>query len=227
MSWGQALAAGRRHLHQGPRATTTATSSPMPRIGFCRTAARRPVRRWCPPRLATGRSSRRLVLVPDNNPRGGGRYYERWMRRQRRHSDPPCASGAGILPVDQPDPVLALARVGLVSIVTAMPDQPAPAPMSRTRTGCGDSKSVSEFVPIAGTRHYYGRCRACRARRERERYHGSPRARAAKLASSARSRRRRSPGEPTSGGAPGPTPARVLKLVVDDNSRRVSLFFLR
>ena len=37
--------------------------------------------------------------------------------------------------------------------------------------GCGLVKPLSEFVPIKRTRNgYYGRCRTCRADRERERY---------------------------------------------------------
>ena len=37
-------------------------------------------------------------------------------------------------------------------------------------TGCGEDKPLAAFVPIAGTRGFYGRCRACRAQRARERH---------------------------------------------------------
>jgi hypothetical protein len=45
------------------------------------------------------------------------------------------------------------------------------APTSRTCTECGQGKPVTEFVRIrACVNGWYGRCRACRAQRARERY---------------------------------------------------------
>jgi transcriptional regulator with XRE-family HTH domain len=45
-----------------------------------------------------------------------------------------------------------------------------PKPPLRICTDCGEDKPLAAFVPIAGTRGFYGRCRACRAQRARERY---------------------------------------------------------
>ncbi len=45
-----------------------------------------------------------------------------------------------------------------------------PKPPFRICTNCGEDKPLAAFVPIAGTRGFYGRCRVCRAQRARERY---------------------------------------------------------
>ena len=45
----------------------------------------------------------------------------------------------------------------------------------RTCTDCGEAKAVDAFVPIRACKDgWYGRCRACRARRARERYQSDP-----------------------------------------------------
>jgi transcriptional regulator with XRE-family HTH domain len=64
------------------------------------------------------------------------------------------------------------------------PRQPA---TERVCTDCGARKLIAEFVPIRATRTgHYGRCRACRAARAKQRYlGGSTGAREAKGAQSA------------------------------------------
>jgi hypothetical protein len=45
----------------------------------------------------------------------------------------------------------------------------------RVCTDCGLSKAVAEFTPIKACKQgWYGRCRACRAKRARERYQSDP-----------------------------------------------------
>src|SRR5437762_1436680 len=47
-------------------------------------------------------------------------------------------------------------------------------PTCRTCTDCGQTKGLEAFVPIKATRTgHYGRCRECRNRRARERYHSN------------------------------------------------------
>jgi hypothetical protein len=41
----------------------------------------------------------------------------------------------------------------------------------RTCTGCALTKALDAFTPIRGTPYYYGRCKACRARRAWEQAH--------------------------------------------------------
>jgi hypothetical protein len=65
-------------------------------------------------------------------------------------------------------------------------------PTCRTCTDCGQRKGLEAFVPIKATRTgHYGRCRECRNRRARERYHSNADARAAEIARSLRNTRRR------------------------------------
>jgi hypothetical protein len=53
----------------------------------------------------------------------------------------------------------------------------------RVCTDCGLSKAVAEFVRIKACKQgWYGRCRACRAKRARERYQSDPREREAQKA---------------------------------------------
>lgn len=66
----------------------------------------------------------------------------------------------------------------------------------RTCTECGHEKTVDSFVAIKPTMnrrpgHVYGRCRECRNRRARERYHSSPEIRAAEIARAWRNKQRR------------------------------------
>ncbi len=62
----------------------------------------------------------------------------------------------------------------------------------QTCTGCGETKPLDAFLPIESCRaSYYGRCRVCRNRRARQRYHSSAAARAAEIARSLRNKRRR------------------------------------
>jgi hypothetical protein len=57
-----------------------------------------------------------------------------------------------------------------------------PTPTSRTCTDCKLTKNIDEYVPIKACKlGWYGRCRVCRARRQRERYHSSPEIRAAEI----------------------------------------------
>ena len=49
-----------------------------------------------------------------------------------------------------------------------------PRPTSRTCTDCGETKLIEEYVRIVASHGWYGRCRACRARRARERYAADP-----------------------------------------------------
>jgi hypothetical protein len=60
-------------------------------------------------------------------------------------------------------------------------------------TDCGQTKPRESFLPIKGKVHggVYGRCRVCRNRRARERYHSSPEIRAAEIARSLRNKRLR------------------------------------
>ena len=56
-------------------------------------------------------------------------------------------------------------------------------PTERTCTECGVLKSITDYTPIRSTRTgFYGRCRACRNARARERYHSTPERRAAEIA---------------------------------------------
>src|SRR5712691_8299553 len=49
------------------------------------------------------------------------------------------------------------------------------APTQRTCTDCGEIKPIAAFIRIRGCINgWYGRCRACRARRSRERYQSDP-----------------------------------------------------
>ena len=52
----------------------------------------------------------------------------------------------------------------------------------RTCTDCTQTRPLEQFLPIRGTSYVYGRCRACRNARARERYHSTPEARAAEVA---------------------------------------------
>jgi hypothetical protein len=62
----------------------------------------------------------------------------------------------------------------------------------RTCTECGLSKPLEECQRIKQCKQgWYGRCRACRNRRKRERYHANADARAAEIARSLRNKRRR------------------------------------
>jgi ribosome-binding protein aMBF1 (putative translation factor) len=62
----------------------------------------------------------------------------------------------------------------------------------RTCVDCGLLKSRDDFVRIIEcTEGYYGRCRVCRNRRARERYHSSAEIRAAEIARSSRNGARR------------------------------------
>jgi len=45
----------------------------------------------------------------------------------------------------------------------------------RTCSDCGETKSLVAYTPITSCiQGWYGRCRVCRARRARERYHADP-----------------------------------------------------
>jgi ribosome-binding protein aMBF1 (putative translation factor) len=62
----------------------------------------------------------------------------------------------------------------------------------RACVDCGLLKSRDDFVRIREcVDGYYGRCRVCRNRRARERYHSSPEIRAAEIARSSRNGARR------------------------------------
>jgi hypothetical protein len=65
-------------------------------------------------------------------------------------------------------------------------------PGMRTCTDCGQTKLLDCFVRIK-QRHSarYGRCRDCRNRRARERYHSTPEIRAAEIARAWRNKLRR------------------------------------
>jgi ribosome-binding protein aMBF1 (putative translation factor) len=65
--------------------------------------------------------------------------------------------------------------------------KPWPPDGRRACVDCGLLKSRDEFVRIReSVDGYYGRCRVCRNRRARERYHSSPEIRAAEIARSSR-----------------------------------------
>jgi len=60
---------------------------------------------------------------------------------------------------------------------------PAPPKLDRACTDCGLTLPLRAFVRIRSRPHgYYGRCRACRARRARERYQTDPSEREAQKA---------------------------------------------
>jgi hypothetical protein len=62
----------------------------------------------------------------------------------------------------------------------------------RVCTDCGATKAVAEFVPIRACKQgWYGRCRACRAKRARERYQSDPLERERQKARVRRNRLRR------------------------------------
>ena len=62
----------------------------------------------------------------------------------------------------------------------------------RTCTECGETKPIEAFVRIKKWPKYvYGRCRACRNRRARERYHSSETIRQAEIARSWRNQLKR------------------------------------
>ena len=64
----------------------------------------------------------------------------------------------------------------------------------RTCTDCGETKpeTAEYFLPIkACKRGWYGRCRACRNRRARERYHSTEAIHAAEVARSLKNKRLR------------------------------------
>lgn len=57
---------------------------------------------------------------------------------------------------------------------------------------CGKSKPVEAFQRISPwPRAVYGRCKVCRNRRKRERYHSSPEIRAAEIARATRNKAKR------------------------------------
>ena len=65
-------------------------------------------------------------------------------------------------------------------------------PAERTCTDCGKHKPIAEFVRIKACKAgWYGRCRACRARRARERYRANPQEREVQKARVRRNRQRR------------------------------------
>ncbi len=56
--------------------------------------------------------------------------------------------------------------------------------------GCGRTKSFADYVPIKSRPGaYYPRCRVCRNKKSRERYHSSPEVRASEIARSTRNKR--------------------------------------
>ena len=59
--------------------------------------------------------------------------------------------------------------------------------LTRTCTDCKQTRPIAEYLPIKACKQgWYGRCRECRNRRARERYHPSPEIRAAEIARSLR-----------------------------------------
>jgi hypothetical protein len=79
----------------------------------------------------------------------------------------------------------------IVGAIDASPKQKA-IPTSRTCTDCKLTRPISEFQPIKACKlGWYGRCRACRARRARERYHSSPAICAAEITRASKNRRLR------------------------------------
>src|SRR6266566_9991180 len=61
-----------------------------------------------------------------------------------------------------------------------------------TCTACGETKPLAAFVRIKQSRDaYYGRCRACRAERARQRYQTVPQERAAQIQRVQRNRHKR------------------------------------
>jgi hypothetical protein len=69
---------------------------------------------------------------------------------------------------------------------------PTPPAPFRTCVDCGLTKPIDEHTPIKATAFgYYGRCRVCRARRKRERYHSTPEIRAAEVARASKNQRLR------------------------------------
>jgi hypothetical protein len=74
---------------------------------------------------------------------------------------------------------------------TRLPKPVPEPPTSRRCTDCGEAKGLDAFLPITSSRYVYGRCRICRNRRARERYHANPDARAAEISRSQRNQRRR------------------------------------
>lgn len=90
----------------------------------------------------------------------------------------------------------------------------------RTCTDCGLTKPLADYVRIrACVAGWYGRCRVCRNRRARERYHSSPKIRAAEIARSSRNQKRRRISAATSN-AWSPAPAGFVVGLV--RARRIS-----
>jgi DNA-binding XRE family transcriptional regulator len=88
--------------------------------------------------------------------------------------------------------VLAVPVEKLIGAARAPQPQPRQPPTERMCADCGAIKPISDFVPIRQTRTgHYGRCRACRARRARERYQSDPQERERQKARVKRNRLRR------------------------------------
>jgi hypothetical protein len=67
-----------------------------------------------------------------------------------------------------------------------------PRPTSRTCTDCKLTKDIDEDVPIKACKQgWYGRCRVCRARRNRERYRSSLEISAAEISRASKNQRLR------------------------------------
>jgi len=81
----------------------------------------------------------------------------------------------------------------------------------RACTDCPKRKPLEAFQPIRGTPYFYGRCLECRARRKRERYHANPVVRAAEIARSMRTKRRKQASK--RGAVERPPPERVIEAV--------------
>ena len=106
---------------------------------------------------------------------------------------PACRSSVGARELTMP---MSCTPESIAYYDAAVGNKPGPGPHReddlRTCVDCGLTRPLDEYVRIrACVAGWYGRCRICRNRRARERYHSSPEIRAAEIARSSRNQKRR------------------------------------
>ena len=131
-----------------------------------------------------------------------------------RNQDEPAVRAMARCSVHQVEPFAGVVNCARDVAVTAdrayRPDELASRPL-RACTDCLKRKQRVAFLPIRGTPYFYGRCLECRARRKRERYDANPVERAAEIARSMRTRRRKQASKHSA--VERPTPERVIEAV--------------
>jgi hypothetical protein len=182
----------RRSSTCGARQMMWQTSKHSAAAAMTRTLCRSSDRRMHQTQAAQALERRRLTEVPiracddqDSSPR-------MW-----RASPPPSAALASLDTLGSPyvdgRPCTRRSRARI-----RRAGRPSAQPVARSAAGSPHlhrlrrTKPLDAFVPIKARRaSYYGRCRSCRSRRARERYHSNAEARAAEIARSLRNKRRR------------------------------------